>query len=755
MYSVRTSNQALSKERKQLAGRLGISETFLRLLLGRGFKEEEIYDYLHPSLSKLSSPFEIRGMREAAERVKRAIAKGERILIYGDYDCDGICAISILMLYLKGKTDVGYFIPDRNKDGYGISIGAFERFLDKRPPSLVITVDCGITAAKEVDFLTSKGVDVIVTDHHEPQDELPKCVVVDAKIDKKGFYEFCGAGVALKLVEALGGRAEAEKYFDIAAIATIADVVPLVGDNRIIASMGLKRLASEPRKGIKMLLGEDATSQDIMFKLAPRMNAAGRLGSAMKVVGLFLESDYFMLKTLAEELIRDNARRQGMCEIAFEEAKAMLKGQDFNRLGIIILRGENWEPGILGIAAAKLVEEFKRPAILFARAGEELKGSARSVPAVNIFELLSKFSGRFLGFGGHAQAAGVSMAEDEFEAFRQEANEFVLSTLSAEDFDPAIECEMALPLDADFLSFAKELELMEPTGYQNARPTFLLELSGVKFNRIGFSKHVKLSLPGLDVVGFSRFADSLTCRLKKVELEVNLGVNVFQNNVTAQAVIRSASVPEPMLSQEDSALLNVHQLNYEGKACLKEATSVERLFEGNYGTLAVCFSQAEYDEFCRKCEVSLPLFVGNAPCLNPVNAVVLCPSEDMDFGYYKRVIVAGDALSEGYLKRIADSVPEAYSLGGKVTPLKISDDTLRAIYRELGAAARRPERGGNMHSLFVGVCSRYKVSEPVFSAAMKIFADLGLVSISQRGQLSVSKGHVRLEDSPTYRNLSH
>ena len=185
--------------------------------------EDSLYDYLHPSLDKLSSPYEIDGMQEAVARIRKAIKNKEKVLIYGDYDCDGICAISTLMLYLRDKLDVFYFIPDRNKDGYGISVDALEKILAYHSPKLVITVDTGITAIEEVKYLKSRGIDTIVTDHHEPQEKIPDCIVVDPKVARKGFYDLCGAGVALKLVEALGGREEAKKYLDIVAIATITD----------------------------------------------------------------------------------------------------------------------------------------------------------------------------------------------------------------------------------------------------------------------------------------------------------------------------------------------------------------------------------------------------------------------------------------------------------------------------------------------------------------------------------------------------
>ncbi len=757
-YAVKIKDVRLDDANKALAKRLGISERFLSLLLSRGIGADEVEQYLHPSFEQLGSPFDIDGMREASDRLRRAIDGKERVLIYGDYDCDGICAVSILTLFLRDKTDVTYFIPDRNKDGYGISRSALERAFAAGKPSLVITVDCGITAVSETEYIKSLGIDVIVTDHHEPQEQIPDCIVVDPKLDRRGFYELCGAGVALKLVEAMSSRQEAQKYFDIAAIATIADVVPLVSDNRVIAYFGLKQITNSPRKGIKMLLGQESvSSQDVMFRLAPRMNAAGRLGSAMKVIGLFTESDYFMLKTLSEELARDNSRRQDMCEVVVEEAKSMLKGADFNDLGIIALYGENWEAGVIGIAAARLVEEFKRPAVLFAKNGDELKGSARSVPGVNIFELFSNLNDYFTTFGGHAQAAGVGMKLENFEAFRQAANRLILSEHPAKDFIPPIACEMELDKNSDCIAFAKELELMEPTGYGNARPTFLMRDVSCNFERIGFTQHVKCADKRLDILGFSRFYEALGYNSGKMDMEVTLSLNVFQNNVTAQAGLRSFRLKEVALSDDDAACMNVHGLALEGKADIEgiDADKIVELLSKPFGTLIVCFCKADIDRVTGLCKeaASLPVYVGGMPALNPENAIVLCPGSLFDYGYYQNIIIAGDPISEGLIAHMGKRV---YALEGlSVAPPAISDATLRAIFRELAALSKSVDRAGSMRKIYMALRSRYKVSEQTFLIAMRIFDELGIAAVSDRGRISVSRSPVRLADSATYRNIRH
>lgn len=760
-YIVKTQDFILTDKQKQLAQKLGISQEFLRLLLGRGMEEESLYDFLHPSLDNLSSPYDIDGMGEAVARIRRAIAEKEKVLIYGDYDCDGICAISTLMLFLKDKLDVFYFIPDRNKDGYGISVEALERVLYKQSPTLVITVDCGITAVDEVEYLKSRGIDVIVTDHHEPQERIPDCIVLDPKVERRGFYDLCGAGVAFKLVEALSSRQEASKYLDVVSIATIADVVPLKEDNRIIAYYGLKQISTSPRKGVKMLMGSDKVSaQDIMFRLAPRMNAAGRLNSAMKVVGLFLETDYFLLKSLTEELERDNAARQSLCEKAVNEAKNMLKGADFSNTGLITLYSENWEAGILGIACARLVEEFKRPVVLFAQNGEDLKGSARSVPSINIFEFFCNLSTYFTAFGGHSQAAGVSMKTQNFERFKQDANRLVLSSHSLDEFEENITCEMQLPMNTDFLKFAKELELLEPTGYQNPQPSFLIDGENIRFDRIGFSQHVKYSSKNLDLLGFSKFTSCLYPRTGRVKFDVTLGTNVFQNNVTAQGIIRNIVFENVSLAKDESDVLNLHHLHYEGTFNLQSLTKeqLECYLKDKFGTLIVCFCKEEYDALCGQSEIfaKLPLMLSSSRCLNPENGIIVCPCEDFDFSFYKRVVFAGKPLCDGYLAHVADRVDECFLYGDCATEkMKVSDDVLRCVYKEIVNLCSRTNKMSSPNRMYAALCSRYKVSESVFYLALDIFEQLKLVSISEKGIITISKKAVRLTDSISYRNLAH
>lgn len=749
----------LTDEYQKFAKELGISENFMRVLLMRGITKDNARSFIHPSLDDMVSPFSINGMKEAADRLAHAIKNREKVLVFGDYDCDGIGAVSILTLYLRDKLDVKYFIPNRITDGYGMTVDALKGIISKRRPNLVITVDCGITSVEEVEYLKSEGIDVIVTDHHEPQDVLPDCIIVDPKVQKTGFYDFCGAGVALKLVEAMAGRAEMTKYLDIAAISTIADVVPLLGDNRVIAYYGLKQITSSPRKGIKALIGTDRlNSHDVMFHLAPKINAAGRISSAMKAVDIFLEDDIFVLRALADELDRDNQLRQSICENVVNEATAMLKGVDFNRMGIIILAGEKWEAGVLGIAAARLVEEFKFPTILFSKSNGILKGSARSIKAVNIFETLSEFSDLYVSFGGHAQAAGITIEEKNFDEFVAKMNEAVLKKCSADEFLPKFEYDMEIDRKDDILSFAKELQLLEPTGYGNPQPVFKMGGRDFNFEIIGLTKHVKSSLKNIDLIGFGKFAYCLGATRGDVDVNFNLGVNVFQNRQYAQGIIRTFKANTIEVGEQECRAGSIHHLEHEGTCNLPKLDDdgVKKLLEKPFGTLFVCFNRAEYEELvARNAEVKkLPVFVATSSVLNPLNTVMICPAEVFDYSFYENVVFAGRPFTDGYKKYVADGGANCYEYGDcSPISIKIPDERFRNVYRAMKKLSLDRARVSSMNKLYGMVANLTGLDAETIEIALRVLRYLGSVTIGERGVIDVSNAKIDLNKSAVYRNV--
>ena len=608
-----------------------------------------------------------------------------------------------------------------------------------------------------MEYLKSEGIDVIVTDHHEPQDSIPDCIVVDPKTDRKCFSDYCGAGVALQLVRALFGE-EYRRYLDICALATVADVVPLRGDNRIIAAHGIAAHNAAPRKGLKMLAGDKLTSQDIMFRVAPRINAAGRLGSASKVADLFLEEDYFLLKTLTEELERDNARRQEVCEQVVSEAKAMLRGTDFSNTHIIVLHSPHWEAGVLGIAAARLTEDFLCPAVLLTGEGSEYKGSARSVEGVNIFRVLSEFSDRFTSFGGHAQAAGLTVKAEEYEGFVRDITAYIAKNFAVDTFMPHPRRDMSLTPDTDFLAFARELELLEPTGYGNPRPVFGLSSDEMRFRRVGFGPHVKYASGDLELMGFSRYEWLLAAGKSGISADFGMETAVFRNRLYAQGVLKEASLTSAGMDDKDALMLSLGQLKFTGKFTPEEvsAEEVRRLLSRPFGTAIVVFDRSEYDRLCARLPEArrLPVFLSVTRRAAPVDQVIVAPSADFDFGYFSDVVIAGRALTEGYLKHIAESAGRCVSFGAEPPQAeKVSDDELRHVYSAYAAAARTGARYVSPEALTADIAARAGVSAYTAGVSALVLSELGLISVSDRGMISVSGTKTDLSRSVVYSNV--
>ena len=319
----------------EVVSKYGVTYKFVELLLSRGITLDTIDEFMCPDLSRLIDPYQINNMKEVVDRLKRAVSNHERVMVFGDYDCDGICATTILMLAFNGKLDIKYHLPKR-EEGYGLTKESIDKAIGRWKPDLFITVDCGVTAVEEVEYLKEKGVEVIITDHHEPGEELPQCIVLDPKVEKTGFYEYCGAGVIFKVIQALFGIKEAEKYLDLVAVATIADVVPLLSDNRIMTKKGLEqingRATCDRAKCYHHLLnGKKIEAQDISYRIAPKINASGRMSDPSKAVELFLEKDAFLISTRAEELDKLNQKRQNLCEAVFKSALESIKHIDFNK----------------------------------------------------------------------------------------------------------------------------------------------------------------------------------------------------------------------------------------------------------------------------------------------------------------------------------------------------------------------------------------------------------------------------------------
>jgi len=506
----------------ELSKELGLLKETVKILYSRGLDSiEKINRFLNAGKSNFIDPFYLSGMKELVEKVKEAAENGERAVIYGDYDADGLCASTIMYNALKYIGLESYiYIPER-VEGYGLSVENIEKIAEDFFPDLFITVDCGISSKKEVDYIRDLGVNIIVTDHHELPEELPDCITVNPKLkgQKYPFDNLCGAGVALKIAYALMGD-KADSLIDLAALATVADSVPLLDENRDIVAAGLKMLSSQnPRKCLKELIStknKEITAQTLSFTVAPRINAAGRMGDSEKALKLLLSENDFEIKTLAEELNILNSERQKLCDEEFKQAKQMLSEKGAYK-NIIILCSENWNSGFVGIVAAKLVEEYSRPVILFVNNNGMLKGSARSINKINIYEAVNSVKALTEGFGGHSQAAGITIKIENLDKFEEGINNYLSEKYTKADYIPEI-------LVTDFINeklekrFIKELSLLEPFGMQNRNPLFSCEITSAKARYLkAETTHIGLDTNIMEMVYFNggRYFELLNDSFKK------------------------------------------------------------------------------------------------------------------------------------------------------------------------------------------------------------------------------------------------
>ena len=525
------------------------------VLASRGIATaEEAAAFLEHEQRLTYSPFLMADMDKAVERVQRALADHERIAVFGDYDVDGITATCILVDYLQSRgADVLHYIPRRIEDGYGLSVDAIEG-LYRKGTRLLITVDCGITGVEEVDFANSLGMDVVVTDHHECKETLPRAVaVVDPHRPDCGypFKHLAGCGVALKLALALGGpdREEAlfSRYCTLAAIGTVADVMQMSGENRTIVSRGLAAIEHSDFIGLHALLkeaglaGREITSVQIGFVLAPRINAAGRMGAADKAAELLLCTDPAEAERMARELCALNRERQNVEQTIYSQAEEMIAHLPDRDRSALVLESSRWHQGVVGIVASRLSEKYSRPSFMIHLNGDTGKGSCRSWGGFNLFAALENCKDLLLGFGGHELAAGFTIEEANIPAFRERMNDYARSfqggaaPVSVLDVDVAITHPSAVTLEE-----LEALSALEPYGSGNARPVFcLLGATLLRTQNVGQNRHLKLRLgkgsAQFDGIFFSTVAEDCGCRPgDRVDAAFYLQVNEFRGSRTVQ-----------------------------------------------------------------------------------------------------------------------------------------------------------------------------------------------------------------------------
>ncbi len=518
-WRIAKSDKMLSRS---VAQRFGIDGFTAHLLTSRGFcTDEQISDMLglDDDTAEFIDPLEIIDMDKAVSRIRRAIDEFERIAIYGDYDVDGVTSTALLFSYLESVgANVMYYIPDREGEGYGLNCKAIDT-LHEMNIDLIITVDNGISAVVEVAHANSLGIDVVVTDHHQEGDVLPDAIaVVDPHRRDSGcrFKEYAGVGVAFKLVCAIEGDSMAviENCGDLVALGTVADVVSLTGENRRLVRLGLRQLQNSGRPGLRSLIdmagltGKTITSTSIAFVIAPRLNAAGRLGKASHAVKLLITEDDDEAFTYADELTAKNKERQAIEQIINREVSEMLEKDSsviFDR--VIVIAGEKWNGGVIGIFASKICERYGKPCIIISYDGDTAKGSGRSIEGFSLYEAISACSEQLIGFGGHTLAAGINLKTENIDSFRKAINEYASHKFPLMP-SPELNIDCQLPPSAVTMQFCEASQLLEPFGADN--PTPLIAVMGLMLTDIygaGGGKHQRLTLTrGESVITAMKFS---------------------------------------------------------------------------------------------------------------------------------------------------------------------------------------------------------------------------------------------------------
>lgn len=508
------------KKAKEISEKFNVSELLATVLLNRNIiKDEDVKLFLNPTRKDFHDPYLMPDMEKAVNRIITAIDKKEKTIIYGDYDVDGITSITVLSKFLKERNlNVGAYIPNRLEEGYGLNKKAIKKIADEGY-KLIITVDCGISGTEEIDYAYSLGMEVIITDHHEPLEVLPKALaVIDCKRkdNKYPFNSLAGVGVAFKLIQAIGIRLDLEekeylKFLDIVCIGTISDIVPLVDENRVIAKLGLKLVENTRSPGVKALLNaaayKEVNSNTVSFGMAPRINACGRMGHERDALDLFLTENIVEANRITEKLNSYNRERQEIEKRIFDEAILKITSEHLMNNNAIVIGSENWHHGVIGIVASKITELYFKPSILICFEGEEGKGSGRSIPGFDLHAALCSTSDYLEKYGGHEMAVGLSLKKSNFEKFRQKFEQIARDN-HTEDLVSVIKIDKEINLKDINLENVKQLKLLEPFGEANKTPIFIyknLKIDSIR--ALSEGKHLKLTLKDgntiINAIGFN------------------------------------------------------------------------------------------------------------------------------------------------------------------------------------------------------------------------------------------------------------
>lgn len=563
-WNFQTPTEEEIHKRDELVAKLGISPVIALLLVQREITSvDEAKKFFKPNLKDLHDPFLMPDMDKAVERLNKALGNKEKILIYGDYDVDGTTAVSLVYKYLRSYTSsLDYYIPDRYDEGYGISYKGID-FAYENGMTLIISLDCGIKAIEKIDYAKQKGIDFIICDHHMPDATLPDAVaVLDAKrVDSEYPYEhLSGCGVGFKFMQAFAQSnnfpfSDLEKLLDLTAVSIASDIVPISGENRILAYYGLKQLNSNPSLGLKGIIdicgltGKDITISDIVFKIGPRINASGRMMNGKEAVDLLLAKDSVEAREKSESINQYNDERRELDKKITDEANAII--DDFSNMEdrkAIIVYNKDWHKGVIGIVASRLTEKYYRPAVVLTKSSELITGSARSITGFDIYKAIESCRDLLENFGGHTYAAGLSLREENLEAFTERFLKLAAEEIIPEQMTPQIDIDSILDFRDINNKFVSELKKMSPFGPDNQKPIFCT----MNVKDFGTSKlvgkdmeHIKLELIDTNstspmhgiAFGMHEFNAHIK-NMKSFNICYTVEENTYNNNTSIQLMIK-------------------------------------------------------------------------------------------------------------------------------------------------------------------------------------------------------------------------
>jgi len=543
-----------------LSKELNISPILAQLLINRGTKEVlSARRFLKADLKDLRDPYIFQDMEKAVGKILSAINNDERILIYGDYDVDGITSVALLFSILREfTTNLYYYIPNRFQEGYGLNEEAID-IAFKNNIRLIITVDCGISSVSEIEKANNYGIDVIVTDHHQPQKDIPSAIaIINPKYDTNyPFKELAGVGVGFKVAQALYSKLKKNQddlwsLLDYVALGSIADSVPFIDENRILIKYGLKALNQTKKEGLKALIMEsgvncgDLGTKEVNFALAPRINAAGRLGDSKLALELLLTDSEYKAKHLSRKLTEINKHRQEIGDNILREARELASIQIKEEDKVLVLASENWNQGVVGIIASRLTDEFNRPAIVISKKDGIAKGSGRSIKGFHLYKVLESCQDILINFGGHELAAGITIESNKIPEFKLRINEISQNFIKEDDLNPELKIDAQISLRNINFGLVKDINVLEPFGVGNPQPVFCSYKNIISDWRLVGEKreHLKIKIKEenrtLEGIGFklSRIGNQIFSENKVVDLAFNIELNKWNGTENVQLNIK-------------------------------------------------------------------------------------------------------------------------------------------------------------------------------------------------------------------------